>query len=376
MSRAFLCKYYKHFEVVADPRVNRGKNHPLIEIIFLTLCATICDATSYCDVERYGKAKIRFLRTFFPFTHGIPSHDTLSRVFASLDGVQFFSCLQSWMNELAASLQGQTVALDGKTLRGSFDAADEKIPLHLVSAYACRLKLCIGLQAVDDKSNEIPAVQQLINLLELQGAVVTVDAMHCQKETVQAICDKEADYLITVKRNQEHLHSALLEALVEAFEEAPERIRSSRSVNRGHGREEVREVWACSAPDLPVFQAWKGIKTIGGILRTRTTGGQTTQESSYFITSLPCKVRAIGKHLRWHWAIENSLHWVLDVTFSEDASRIRKGTGPEISAAIRRLSLNILQRDTTIKDNVHGKRKRCGWNDDALATLLAGFSRV
>ena len=376
MSKTFVRKFYKHFETVSDPRINRGVNYPLIEIIFLTLCATICGADTYADVERYGKSKLAWLRAFLPFELGIPSHDTISRVFARLDSLEFFACLQDWSTDIAGTLKGQTVALDGKTLRGSFDTQSAKSPLHSVSAFVCGLKMCIGLKAIDAKTNEIPAVQELISMLELEGAVVTADAMHCQKKTVDAIRAKKADYLLTVKGNQSNLESALLDSLVDHFENAPEKMRTNRTQEDGHGRTETREVTVCPVPITPSFAEWTDVKTIGCVHRTRTVNGICSEETEYFITSLPCKVKAIARHLRSHWRIENSLHHILDVTFTEDSSRIRNGTGPEISAAFRRLALNILQVDTSIKDWIRGKRKRCGWDDSALAKVLACFSKV
>lgn len=374
MATAFLDQTYKHFANITDPRTNRGANHSLSEMIFLTLCATICGADSWADVERYGIAKIDWLRKFVPLPYGVPSHDTLGRVFARLDSIEFYAALQSWTNEFAGSLVGQTVAFDGKTLRGSFDNASAKSALHSVSAWACGLRLCLGLTSVDEKSNEIPAVRELLKILDLEGAVVTADAMHCQKETAKAVIDKNADYLLMAKGNQPSLQEELDQAINKAFDEDNAAIRRHRKTEINHGREEYREVVVLPCPtDAAVFDQWAGIQTIGMIYRRREVDGKCEESSETFITSLPCKIRNITKRIRDHWGTENQQHYVLDVTFCEDSSRIRNGTGPEISSVFRRLALSLLQQDTTLKDSIRGKRKRCGWDNSALEKLVSRF---
>lgn len=375
MSKAFVRKTFRHFEEITDPRVDRGENHSLIEMIFVTLCATMCGAEGWTDVERYGKAKLEWLRQFIPLERGIPSHDTLGRVFSRLDSLEFYACLQSWTNDICQSLKGHTIAMDGKTLRGSFDKASGKSALHSVSAWICGLRMCLGLKSVDDKSNEIPAVQELIAMLDLEGAVVTADAMHCQKETVQAIVNKEADYLLIVKGNQPTLQDALHQAIIEAMNADDGRTRRTRKMEKNRNRLETREVVAMQCPeDHPVFKDWDSLATIGVIHRRREVEGRIEEATETFITSLPCKVRDIAERLRNHWSTENQQHHILDVTFKEDSSRIRTGTGPEISSVFRRLALSILQRDTSIKDWISGKRKRCGWDNTALNKVLACFS--
>lgn len=375
MTTKFLESTYKHFENITDTRINRGNNYPLVEMIFLTLCATICGADCWVDVERFGKKKLSWLRAFLPFECGAPSHDTLGRVFSRLDSVQFYAAMQSWMSEVAGPLKGETVAFDGKTLRGSFDSASCKSALHSVSAWACGLRLCLGLNSVDSKSNEIPAVQELIDMLDLQGATVTADAMHCQKGTAEKIIDKEADYILIVKGNQPTLQQELEIAIVEAFESESKHIRQQDTKEKNRNREEFRSMMVMPVPkDSPVFQQWKGITTIGQIIRTREFDGKVEEEVTLFISSLDPKVREHNRRVRQHWSIENQQHYVLDVTFSEDSSRIRKGTGPEISSVFRRLALSILQQDSTMKDSIRGKRKQCGWDEATFEKLLANFS--
>jgi len=373
MSAAFVGKIYEHFEDVTDPRVNRGTNFPLIEMVFVALCGAICDCNSWVDVASFGECKLPWFRKFLPFEKGVPSHDTFTELFARLDTVEFYAALESWAMSIARSLQGETVAFDGKTLRGSFDNASNQSALHSVSAWACGLRI----KSVEDKSNEIPAVQQLIDMLDLAGAVVTADAMHCQRETAGKIIAKQADFVLMVKGNQEALQVELRQAIIQAFDEQSPDLRRSKTTEKNRNRRETREVTVLPVPkDSEVFARWPGVKTIGSVCRTREIDGKREDSLELFIASLSCKVRAIGRHLRSHWGTENSQHHVLDVTFTEDASRIRKGNGPEITSVFRRLALNILQRDTTIKGSIRGKRKRCGWNEAAFEKLIAGFSET
>lgn len=320
MSATFVGKISDHFENVTDPRLNRGFNYPLLEMVFVALCGAICDCNSWVDIAKFGKCKLAWFRKFLPFEFGIASHDTFTELFAKLDTIEFYAALESWARDLAHSLSGETVAFDGKTLRGSFDKAAGRSALHSVSAWVCGLKMCIGLKSVEDKSNEIPAVQQLIDMLDLAGAVVTADAMHCQRETAEKIVAKEADYVLMVKGNQETLQAELHTAIVQAFEEEHPGLRQSKTSEKNRDRQETREVAVLPVPkDSPVFANWAGIATIGAIYRTREMNGKFEESQEFFITSLPCKVRAIGKHLRAHWSIENSQHYVLDVTFTEDS---------------------------------------------------------
>lgn len=374
MSTAFIETIANHFEEVTDPRADRGLNYPLVEMIFVALCGTICDCNSWVDVSKFGTAKLAWFRKFLPFERGIPSHDTFSEVFARLDSVQFYAALQSWTTSIVGSLKDQMVAFDGKTLCGSFDRASSKSALHSVSAWACGLKLCLGLKSVEDKSNEIPAVQQLIELLDLKGAIVTADAMHCQVETAAKISDKDADYVLIAKGNQESLRSEIRETLANAFEQKNPRMRQCSATETNRGREETRDVVVMPVPkNSKVFSRWPEIKTIGAIYRSRKVGEQAEEFQDCFISSLPPTVRKLRDILRSHWSIENSQHYILDVTFTEDSSRIRKGTGPEVTSVFRRLALTILQQDTSIKGSIRGKRKICGWDESAFERLLANF---
>ncbi len=248
--------------------------------------------------------------------------------------------------------------------------------MHTITAFATETRLVLRQMSVSDKSNEIPAARDLLSLLELEGSVVTLDAMHCQKATAAAIVEAKADYVLTVKRNQESLSRAI-EALFVEFGDADYRIDGLKrhvTVEESHGRQERREHYVIDLPDNPVFRAWTGAKSIGMIYRQRSDGRKEHDETTYFISSLPPKVKRLGNLIRDHWKIENSEHYVLDVTFSEDASRIRKGSSPEVSAAFRRMALNILQRDSSLNDSIRGKRLRAGWDDSVLDAIYAGFS--
>lgn len=367
----------EHFVNLTDPRIMRSKRHELLDMVFIALCATLCGAESYADIERFGNAKRGWFNRFLDLPHGIPSHDTFGRVFAALDTDEWQACVQDWLASLKVCLKDQAVAIDGKTLRHSFNKASEQSALHLVSAWAGELRLSLGQVAVDDKSNEITAVPKLLALLELAGAVVTLDAMHCQKETTAAIVNKQADYVITVKDNQPGLHEAISRTFIDYGEDdytAPE-LRRLVTVEKGHGREERREYLVAPAPqELLDREEWAGLHSIGMVVRTRTIHDQETGEVHFYISSLPPKVKRFAHAVREHWSIENRLHWVLDVIFAEDDSRIRLGSGPEISGSLRRLAAMILSRDTSCKSSLRGKRLQAGWNNDVLAAILAGFT--
>jgi predicted transposase YbfD/YdcC len=377
MPRTLSFAIFTHFEKLTDPRLKRTQAHKLLDILTIALCAAICGANAWTDVERFGLAKQAWFAKFLDLPGGIPSHDTFGRVFALLDTAEFEACLRSWLRSLHKSLKDQNVAIDGKTLRRSFDKATGRAALHSVSAWAVGLRLSLGQVAVDDKSNEITAVPKLLELLEIVGAVVTLDAMHCQTETAAAVQAKQADYVLNVKGNQ----PTLLECLQQVFEEygnqdfkAPG-LRVHKTTERSHGRDEQREYYVAPAPaDLIESAQWAGLQSVVMVYRHRAAVGKETDEVHYYISSLPPKVKRLANAIRDHWGIENSLHWVLDVIFAEDDSRIRKGNSPETTATLRRLALSILEQDTTLKSSLRGKRLQAGWNDDLLAKILTGFS--
>jgi predicted transposase YbfD/YdcC len=376
VARAGIVAIVSKFESLTDPRVERTKEHLLLDMVTISLCAAICGADSWVDVEKFGTAKQLWFERFLELPNGIPSHDTFGRVFSRLDTGEFLTCLQNWLRSLHLSLKEQGVAIDGKTMRGSFDAASGKSALHVVSAWASGLRLSLGQVAVDDKSNEITAVPKLLQLLELTGAVVTTDAMHCQKETLVAIRAKDADYLVPVKDNQPKLHELLQETFLAYGEDdyqARELKRYSKT-ERNRGREETRIVYAAPPPtELKHHAEWLDVRSVIMVYRATRRNGKLTEETSFYISSLPPKVKKIASYIRGHWGIENSLHWTLDVIFSEDRSRLRQGNGPEIASIFRKLALMVLQRDTSSRGSLRGKRLQAGWNEDFLERILCGF---
>lgn len=344
----------------------------------MALTATICGANGWADVERFVTAKCDWFERFIAMDNGVPSHDTLGRIFARLDTAEFLSAMHEWADEFTGSLRNKGVAIDGKVLRGSFDKASGKSALHTITAFAVGTRTCLRQMSVSEKSNEIPAVPVLLKLLEPNGATITLDAMHCQTETAQAILDADADFILSVKDNQPSLHQYLMDKF-QAFSEADfntEGLRKLITKEKSHGRHERREYYviAVSDEDKKALKRWPGLKSVGMVFRKRTIGEKVEMETSFFITSHEPKVRALAEHIRGHWSIENSQHHVLDVTFAEDASRIRTGTAPEISASIRRMALNVLQRDKTVKDNIRGKRLRAGWDENVLERIWTAFS--
>ena len=369
---------YKHFEKVTDPRADRGPTQDLHEMIFMALTAAVCGANGWADVERFVDARYEWFQKYIPMEKGIPSHDTFGRIFARLDTGEFLSAMHGWADEFAGNLRNKGVAIDGKTLRGSFDKASGKSAVHTITAFAVGTRTVLRQMSVDAKSNEIPAVPLLLQMLELDGAIVTLGAMHCQTETAQAIIDAKADYILSVKANQPNLYKLLLDKFVE-FAESDFNVEGLRRLitrEKSHGRLERRTYYTIEVADedRTMLKRWPGLQSVGMIVRERTIGEKDELETSFFITSLAPKVRALASHIRGHWGIENSQHHILDVTFAEDSSRIRSGTAPQISSSIRRMALNILQRDKSVKDNIRGKRLRAGWDETVLDKIWAAFS--
>jgi predicted transposase YbfD/YdcC len=365
------------FENLTDPRLERTKRHSLLDILILAVCATLGNADGWADIERFANAKIDFFRSFLELPNGIPSHDTFGRVFALLDPATLMACIQEWLNALGAAVAGEVVAIDGKTLRGSFDRAAGKNPLHLVSAWACTARLTLGQVAVDAKSNEITAIPLLLELLDLTDCIVTIDAMGCQKDIAAAIRTGAADYVLAVKDNQPDLHQTVHEAFMAHAEGdfADPSLKRIKTVERSHGRDETREYFIAEAPAALVRGGqWKDVRSIGMVTRTRVVNGEEADEIVYYVSSLPPKVKQFAKAVRGHWGIENRLHWSLDVTFAEDKSRVRKDHSPLNLGMLRRLALSILRKDTSIKDSLRGKRLRAGWDEEVLLKILTGFS--
>jgi predicted transposase YbfD/YdcC len=373
----------EHFSQMQDPRHERTRIHKLSEVLVIAICAIICNADSWEDVEAYGNAKLEWLKTFLDLEYGIPSHDTFNRVFARLDAKQFEVCFISWISAAARITAGQVVAFDGKLPRGSRDGALGKGAIDMVSAWATENQIALGQVKVDDKSNEITALPELLSMLELSGCIVTIDAIGCQTEIVkQIVVEKEADYAIALKENQGHLYEdvALLFADLEKSHYTAYRFDYAETFSEGHGRSERRECWTISDPAvlqyLRGFEKWEKLYTVSRIRSYRSEGENTSIEDRYHIASLVGAKRLLSA-VRSHWGIENRLHWVLDIAFDEDSCRIRKDNGPENFAILRHIALNLLKQEKTSKRrSIRGKRLQAGWDDTYLLKVLAGLPQL
>lgn len=364
-----------HFATLSDPRIDRTKRHSLLNILILALCATLGGANSWADVERFAIAKLHFFRRYLDLPNGIPSHDTFNRVFRILDPAALLTAVQGWLAAFRAEVGREHVAIDGKTLRGSFDTAAGKSPLHVVSAWAAETRLSLGQLAVTDKSNEITAIPLLIELLDLKGCVVTIDAMGCQKDIAAAIRDNDADYVLALKDNHPTLHAVVCDLFADVLlqEQVYPDVRHIRTVDHGHGRVETRDYYILPIPaDLCQKDEWRDLTSVGMVFRQCERDGRSHEEMCCYLTSLPPRVKRFARAVRGHWGIENTLHWSLDVTFAEDASRVRKDRGPENLGILRRLAMSIFTTDTTDDDWLRGKRVRAGWDNAFLLQLLTG----
>jgi predicted transposase YbfD/YdcC len=364
-----------HFEALQDPRVERTREHELLEIIAIAICAVVCGADGWVDVEKFGQAKQDWLKTFLRLKGGIPSHDTFGRVFARIDPEHFGACFASWVAALAGRLGLKHVAIDGKALRRSHDRSSGKAALHLVSAWATESHLSLGQAAVPEGSNEIPAIPKLLELLDLEGALVTIDALGCQKEIAQQIRRQGADYLLAVKENQGRLYEDIERLDEAALENDFAGLDSWGQEERGHGRAELRACWVLT--DLGPIRdrdLWPDLQSVIVMVRDRTEGDNNTCERHYYISSRKAGAKRFLEAIRGHWGIENSLHWVLDVAFGEDQSRVRKDHGPENLGLLRRLAISMLKQAEDGKGSIRGKRLVAGWDNAVLEKLLLDFA--
>jgi len=359
-----------YFRKLKDPRRAHRRLHLLQDIVVIALCAVIAGAQDWQEIETFGRKRLAWLKRFLKLPHGIPAHDTFERVFDRLNPQAFQACFRTWVQAVQEGLKIKHVAIDGKTLRGSGSA--DLGPLHLVSAWATAQRLSLGQVAVDDKSNEITAIPALLDLLDLKGALVTIDAMGCQKAIAQKIIDCGGNYLLTVKENQEHLLADVQLALAEAFERnfAGLEYDTYETEERGHGRDEYRRYTVVhSTAGIRHADAWAQLTTIGMCYSERTIHGVITEEARYFIGSKKASAKTYGHALRNHWGIENALHWQLDVNFAEDRNRVTKRNAAENLGLLRRLTLSLLHAHPA-KLSIAKKRFAAALDPDFLEEIL------
>lgn len=364
----------EHFAPLEDPRIDRNKLHALVDIVLLTICAVVSGADGWEAIEDFGHEKLDWLRQFAPFRNGVPSHDCIANVVSRLSPKGFQACLLSWTQAVAQVTGGEVVAVDGKTARGSRDRARGRLPLHMVSAWASTNRLVLGQEATEEKSNEITAIPKLLELLQLRGCLVTIDAMGCQTAIAAQIIAQGADYVLGLKGNQSAMQEAVEDfwTVARAGDFAHVTYAFTEELDKDHGRLEVRRYWISEdLRTLPDTARWVGLRSIGMVERTCLIGDRETIEHRYFINSIPADAPRFAHAVRGHWGVENRLHWRLDVVFGEDASRIRKGQAPAIMTSLRHLCMNLFEHEGS-KLSLTKKRRKAAWNDDYRAKVVFG----
>ena len=347
--------------------------HKLLDILTISICAIICGANDWVQVETFGQAKKEWLKSFLELPNGIPSHDTFNRVMNSLSAVKFQQCFASWIQDLVTLSNDEIVAIDGKCLRHSYDKKSGKAAIYMVSAWASENQVVLGQVKTDAKSNEITAIPELLKLLNIKGCIVTIDAAGCQKKIASEIKAHEADYVLALKGNQGTLHEDVKDYFELALAKEFNGIEYSyhQTIDGDHGRIETRRYWTIDKIDwLENKDKWAGLTSIGMVESIREVGDKVTTETRYYINSLSSNAKRFGRAVRKHWGIENSLHWSLDVTFNEDYARIRVGQGAENFAVLRHIALNLLKNETSHKKGMANKRFRAALDQDYLLKIL------
>lgn len=354
-----------YFKTLEEPRLERCKLHSFEDILFLTISAVLSGADNFVEIEEFGNNKREWLNTFLKLENGIPSHDTIGKLFARIDVKSFEKCFIDWMQSVVKLTQGQVIAIDGKTLRGSGSATNGKKAIHMVSAFASANQVVLGQLACEEKSNEITAIPALLELIIVKGCIVTIDAMGCQTEIATKIIEQKADYILAVKDNQKKLHKEIQDLF------SLHRSEQFETIEKDHGRIETRN---CSIlknlKKMKTAEKWDQLKMIIRIESKREINGKVSEETRYYISSLQTTAQAMNAHVRSHWCVENKLHWSLDVGFNEDANRTRTDNSAENLSIVRRVALNLLKTDKTMKVGIAAKRKAAGWNTKYLETLL------
>ena len=369
-----LARIEEHFSELTDPR-RRVVTYPLINIVTIALCAVISGADDFVAIAEYGEQKKDWLSQFLNLSAGIPSHDRFNAILGALKPSEFEKCLLNWIAALHEISDGQIVAIDGKTLRRSFDAASSKSAIHMVSAWATANHISLGQVVVDAKSNEITAIPKLLEILEISGCLVTIDAMGCQTEIAQSILDAKADYVLAVKGNQPTLHDGIVEFFTTHMEDefATVKVSLHETQEQGHGRHERRSYFVCPVPDeLPDRRRWPKLAAIGMALNETLRGDKSSTELRFYILNKKLSGKRFAAAVRGHWGIENRLHWQLDVTFGEDQCRIRKGHADANFSILRRTALSLLKNNRTIKVGIKNKRLTAGWSNNYLLEVLFG----
>jgi predicted transposase YbfD/YdcC len=377
MSKSAMATLKDHFSQLNDPRAQHSIEHLLIDIVLMTMCAVICGAETWVDIENYGLAKQGWLQKFLELPNGIPSHDTLARVFARLRPEQLQQCFLNWVQAVFEMTDGQLIALDGKTLRGSYEGGNKQGMIHMVSAWAIQNRIVLGQRKVNEKSNEITAIPELLRVLDLAGAVVSIDAMGCQTAIAEQIVAQQGDYVLALKGNQGNLHEDVVQLFDHARRQHFRGIEhdSYETQERGHGRTEIRRYWVMGQTEYLVgAENWAKLTTIGCVESQRCVGEQTTCETRYYLLSLPLDAQQFAASVRGHWGIENQLHWRLDVGFREDQARSIGGYSGENLAVIRHLALNLLTQDQSSQGGTHAKRLKAGWDNRYLLKILSPAS--
>jgi predicted transposase YbfD/YdcC len=367
--------FQDHFRDLQDPRVERTRKHPLINILFIAVCGVLSGANSFASIHEFAIDRRHWFARYLDLTNGIPSDDTLARVLARLDPAAFEKCLLCWIQAVQEATANRLIAIDGKTLRGSYDRADGRAAIHMVSAWATENKLSLGQVVVHEKSNEITAIPELLGLLDIAGALVTIDAMGCQREIAAEIRRGEGDYVLAVKQNQPTLYERVEAAIDVASEGDTEGFEEHVTSEKGHGRQETRTYAVVPAPgSIDPEGQWCDLKALGIATSERIDGrGHHSLESRYYILSRPLSVTEFAEAVRGHWGIENSLHWQLDVSFREDECRVRRDHAPANLSVIRRFALGLLKRETSCRRGIETKRLKCAANDEYREKAL--FSR-